>query len=71
MVLPDYLELKLSTNRPNIMYTTVPLVGSLCNFQNLNFLILPVFHPPMAIPKTLVFHNSKQDATDVTTYLNK
>ena len=53
------------------MYVTVPLVGSLHNFQNLDFLIPPVFHPPMAIPKTLVFHDSKQDATDATTYLNE
>ncbi|KAF9234844.1 P-loop containing nucleoside triphosphate hydrolase protein, partial [Melanogaster broomeanus] len=68
MITPNYLELRLSTNRPNITYATVTLVGSLRNFRNLDFLVPPVFHPPMTIPKTLVFHDCKQDATDAATY---
>ena len=54
------------------MYATLPLVGSLRNFQNLEFLIPPpMFHPPMVIPKTLVFHDCKQDATDAATYIDE
>jgi superfamily II DNA helicase RecQ len=71
MVTPSYLELRLSTNRPNITYATTPLVGSLRNFRNLDFLIPPIFHPPMAIPKTLVFHDCKQDTADAATYLDE
>ncbi|KAF8452791.1 P-loop containing nucleoside triphosphate hydrolase protein [Boletus edulis BED1] len=70
MISSDYLEIRLSTNRPNITYATIPLVGGLRNFQNLNLLLLREFHPPMAIPKTLIFHDCKQDATDAAAYLN-
>ncbi|KAF8834573.1 hypothetical protein BDN67DRAFT_873768, partial [Paxillus ammoniavirescens] len=70
MISSNCLEIRLSTNRSNIMYATIPLVGSLHNFHNFNFLIPPEFHPPMAIPKTLVFHDCKQDATDAAAYVN-
>ncbi|KAG9310628.1 hypothetical protein JVU11DRAFT_9196 [Chiua virens] len=63
------LEINLSTNRPNITYATVPLVGGLRNFRNFDLLI-PQLHPPMSIPKTLVFHDCKQDAADATAYVN-
>ncbi|KIJ12346.1 hypothetical protein PAXINDRAFT_83033, partial [Paxillus involutus ATCC 200175] len=65
---PNYIEVRLSTNRPNITYCTVPIVGGQREFRNLNCLIPPQFHPPMEIPKTLVFHDCKQDATNATIY---
>ena len=67
---PNTLELCLSTNRPNITYATIPIVSSLRNFENLRFLIPLSFHPPMAIPKTLVFHDSKRDATDAAAFVD-
>ena len=45
------------------------IIGSLQNFENLCFLILSVFHPPMAIPKMLVFHDSKQEVTNAAVYI--
>ena len=65
----DALELRLPTNRPNITYATTPIIGSLRNFENLCFLIPSTFHPPMIIPKTLVFHDSKQEATDAAAFI--
>ena len=42
----------------------------LYNFENFSFLIPSMFHPPMLIPKMLVFHDSKQDATEAATFIN-
>ena len=55
---PDALELHLSTNHQNIMYATLPIVGNLHNFNNLCFLIPLSSDSSMAVPKTLVFHDS-------------
>jgi superfamily II DNA helicase RecQ len=35
----DYISVHLTLNRPNIMYATYPITGSLSNFHNLQFLI--------------------------------
>lgn len=68
-IAPNSLELRLTTNCPNITYTTLPIVGSLQNFENLCFLIPSTFHPPMVIPKTLIFHDSKQDAMNAADFI--
>lgn len=70
MISSESLEIKLATNRPNITYATIPLVGGLRNFRNLDLLIPREFHPPMTIPKTLVFHDCKQEATDAAAYVD-
>lgn len=70
MISPDALELRLPTNQSNITYAITPVVGNLRNFDNLRFLVPTTFHPPMAIPKTLIFHDSKQDATAATTFMD-
>ncbi|KIK79985.1 hypothetical protein PAXRUDRAFT_159850, partial [Paxillus rubicundulus Ve08.2h10] len=66
---PNHIEVRLSTNHPNTTYCTIPIVGGLHEFCNLNCLIPPQFHPPMEIPKTLIFHDCKQDATNATIYI--
>ncbi|KAF8124050.1 P-loop containing nucleoside triphosphate hydrolase protein [Boletus edulis] len=70
LITSDCLEMKLSSNRPNITYATLPLVGGLRNFRNFNILLPHEFHPPMIIPKTLIFHDCKQDATNAATYVD-
>ncbi|KAF9228132.1 hypothetical protein BS17DRAFT_805720 [Gyrodon lividus] len=65
----DLLEIQLSSNRSNITYARLPLIGALRDFRNLDLLI-PNFAVPMMIPKTLIFHDSKQDATDAATYID-
>lgn len=70
VIKPDHLAITLSTNRPNIVYATTPIIGSLRDLRNFNFLVPTNFHPPMEIPKTLVFHDSKQGAIDAAEYTN-
>ena len=58
----DHVAISLSTNRPNITYAMTPIMGGLCDFRNLDCIIPTTsFHPPMDTPKTLVFHDCKQD----------
>ena len=68
-IAPNSLELHLTTNCPNITYATLPIVGSLWNFENLRFLIPSTFHPPMVVPKTLIFHDSKQDTMNAADFI--
>jgi superfamily II DNA helicase RecQ len=67
---PDYLHIQLSTNRPNITYGATSLTTSLSNFHNLNFLLPPHLHPPMQGPKTLIFHDSKLEATNAALHVD-
>jgi len=67
---PDHLFIHLSSNRPNVMYATQPIIGSLRDFANLSFLIPKNFHPPMRIPPTLVFHDNKVNASDAAIYID-
>ena len=66
----NHVSITLSTNRPNITYATTLIIGTLHSFHGLNCLIPTNFHPPMDIPKTLVFHDSKLDATNAAWYIN-
>ncbi|KIJ57528.1 hypothetical protein HYDPIDRAFT_171650, partial [Hydnomerulius pinastri MD-312] len=66
-----HLEIEVSTNRSNITYATIPLIESLRNFRNLDCLIPNGLSPSAKIPKTLVFHDCKQDATDAASYIDK
>jgi len=65
---PNCLHIQLSTNCTNITYAVAPLVRSPADFHNLNFLLPTSLHPPMIIPKTLIFHDCKQEATDAAHY---
>ena len=44
------------------------IVGGTRSFRNFDCLIPAHFHPPMEIPKTLIFHDCKQEATDAASY---
>ncbi|KIJ13169.1 hypothetical protein PAXINDRAFT_156634 [Paxillus involutus ATCC 200175] len=68
LISPDYINLRLPENRSNIAYATTSVIGSLQKFHSLDCLIPPKFHPPMVIPKTLVFHDCKQKASDAAIY---
>ena len=50
---------------------TIPIVGLFWNFENLSLLVSSIFHPPIAISKTLVFHDLKQDATDAAAFIER
>ncbi|KAG2054023.1 hypothetical protein BDR06DRAFT_955854 [Suillus hirtellus] len=63
--------IKLSTNRPNIMHTVIPMLDSIKNFSNLDFLVSVLLHPPMTYPpKSLIFIDHKLSTAAVARYLN-
>lgn len=64
------LVIRVSTNCPNIIYATHPLVGSINNFRNLDCLVPRPFHPPMRLQKVIVFHDNKTEANNAARYLN-
>ncbi|KAJ7703578.1 hypothetical protein B0H17DRAFT_912077, partial [Mycena rosella] len=59
-----YVSLKLSSNRPNTIYATHKVVGSLKDFRNLDFLVPTVL-------KIIVFHDDTQQCADAASYLNE
>ena len=67
---PNLFEICLTTNHLNIMFATILVIGTLCSFDNFSLLVPSTFHPPMVLPKTLVFHDLKQDATDAVALIN-
>ncbi|KAJ7677144.1 P-loop containing nucleoside triphosphate hydrolase protein [Mycena olivaceomarginata] len=59
----SFVSLKLSSNRPNIVYATHRIVGSLSDFRNLDFLIAEPF-----TLKCLIFHDNTQQCSDAALY---
>ena len=55
-------SIELTSNRPNIVYATHPIVGELSDFRNLDF-VVPVPYPTgWKMPKTLIFHDEDMQA---------
>jgi len=51
---PDKMDIiKLSTNRLNIMHAVIPVVDSIKNLSNLDFIVPIPFHPPMLYPPSV------------------
>ncbi|KAJ7120720.1 P-loop containing nucleoside triphosphate hydrolase protein [Mycena crocata] len=63
--LSTYVSLKLSSNRPNTVYATHKIVGSLKDYRNLDFLLSAPFKPPL---KVLIFHDNTQQCADAARY---
>ena len=61
-------SIKLTSNRPNTVYATHPIVGDLSDFRNLDFLIPRPYPLGWNIPKTVVFHDSVEQASDAALY---
>jgi len=64
-------SIKLSSNRPNTVYATHPIIGSLSDFRNLDFLIPEPYPVDFRLPKTLVFHDNLDECTAAAVYLNE
>jgi len=60
---PSYQSVTYTSNRPNLVYACRPVVGSLSDFRNLDFVL-----PPKS--KTIIFFDSKADVTNATMYLD-
>ncbi len=46
-------HIKLSSNRPNTVYTTHPIVGNLSDFRNLDFLVPDSYPADLRLPRPL------------------
>ncbi|KAJ6468883.1 P-loop containing nucleoside triphosphate hydrolase protein [Mycena sanguinolenta] len=60
-----FLSLKLSSNRPNIIYCTHRIVGSLSDFRNLDFLVSIPF---TRLLKVVIYHDDTQQSSDAASY---
>ncbi|KAG1762232.1 hypothetical protein EDD22DRAFT_953314 [Suillus occidentalis] len=64
-------KIMLTTNHLNITHVVIPMVDSLKNLSNLDFLVPVPLHPPMAYPpKSLIFIDHKLSTASVMKYLN-
>ena len=61
-------SIKLSSNRPTIIYATHQIVGELSNFRNLDFLIPDEYPDGLQLPKTIIFHDSVDEAAAAAFY---
>ncbi|TFY51933.1 hypothetical protein EVG20_g10774 [Dentipellis fragilis] len=59
----NYATITFTANRPNITYAAQPVVGSLSDFRNLDFVVPPKH-------KTIIFFDSKIDARNAAIYLD-
>lgn len=67
---PDHKLIKISVNRPNICYAAHPIFGKPTDFNNLNFLVDKDFHPPMLLPKTIVFIDGKGETNAASDHID-
>lgn len=63
-------SIKLSSNRPNTVYATHPIVGNLSDFRNLDFLVPDPYPSDLRLPKALVFHDNTDECTAAAAHLN-
>lgn len=66
----NWVKINVSSNRPNIIYATHPIVGSLSDFRNLDFLIPVELQVPLRLQNTIIFHDDTTEANNAALYLN-
>ena len=64
-------SIKLSSNCANTVYATHPIVGELSDFRNLNFLVPDNCPVTIHLPKTVVFHDDSNEATNAALYVDR
>ncbi|KAJ7767332.1 P-loop containing nucleoside triphosphate hydrolase protein [Mycena metata] len=66
------IKIELPTNRPNLVYAAIPMVGSIDNFRNVTSILIPSPCPPNFIPrKGIVFLDNKKKAAKLARDLNE
>jgi hypothetical protein len=63
-------SIKLSSNCANTVYVMHPIVGQLSDFCNLDFLVLENCPADICLPKTIVFHDDSDEASNVALYID-
>ncbi|KAF8256917.1 P-loop containing nucleoside triphosphate hydrolase protein [Lactarius quietus] len=61
-------SINLTSNRPNIVYATHPIVGELSDFRNLDFVVPRPYPAGWSLPKTVVFHDSVEQTSEAALY---
>lgn len=61
-------SIKLTSNLPNIVYATHSIVGKLLDFCNLDFVVFHPYPDDWSLPKTVVFHDSVEQASEAALY---
>ncbi|KAI9436004.1 hypothetical protein H4582DRAFT_2079138 [Lactarius indigo] len=64
-------SIELTSNRPNTVYATHPIINELSDFRNLDFIIPAPYPTGWKPPKTLVFHNNVAQAGEAAMYHTK
>ncbi|KAJ7506368.1 P-loop containing nucleoside triphosphate hydrolase protein, partial [Mycena galericulata] len=64
------VTIRVSINRPNIIYATHRLIDGRNNMKNIDCIIPQPFHPPMRLPKLVIFHGEKAETSNFAQYLN-
>ncbi|KAH9160732.1 II DNA helicase [Lactarius sanguifluus] len=64
-------SIELTSNRPNTVYATHPIIGELSDFRNLDFVIPAPYPISWKLPKTLVFHDNVTQAGEAAMYHTK
>ncbi|KAJ7498265.1 P-loop containing nucleoside triphosphate hydrolase protein [Mycena galericulata] len=60
----------LSTNRPNLVYATIPMIGTIDNLSNLNFLAPQPFPANYVLPLSIIFVDNKKKTSIIARNLN-
>ncbi|KAJ7498333.1 P-loop containing nucleoside triphosphate hydrolase protein [Mycena galericulata] len=60
----------LSTNRPNLVYATIPMIGTINNLSNLNFLAPQPFPANYVLPLSIIFVDDKKKTSIIAWNLN-
>jgi hypothetical protein len=64
-------SIKLSSNHANTVYATHPIVGERSDFCNLDFLVPDNCPTDICFPKTIVFHDDSDEASNTALYINR
>ncbi|KAJ7882740.1 P-loop containing nucleoside triphosphate hydrolase protein [Mycena olivaceomarginata] len=64
------VTVELSTNRPNLVYATIPMIGTINNLSNLNFLAPQPFPANYILPLSVIFVDDKKKTSTIARNLN-
>jgi hypothetical protein len=67
---PATVTLQAGLNQPNISYTSLDIVATVSNFQNLDFLVPNSYHPLVLVQKTKFFFETQNMSCNASRYIN-
>ncbi|KAK6996088.1 ATP-dependent DNA helicase hus2/rqh1 [Favolaschia claudopus] len=67
---PNPTVIRVSTNRPNLVYARHILVNGRHDLRNLDMIVPAAFHPPMRLPTLLIFFGVKIETSAAAQYID-